>query len=297
MSVKHLRTLVAIADHRTFSEAAISMCLTHAAVSQHVSSLEEEIGVPLFDRTRRTPVLNATGLALVQRARTLLQDYDSLYPSVLGKDKATGVLQFGVMPTVLSTLAPKAILKLRASCPGLRLQIRPGLTAQLLTSIERSQLDAAIVTLPPVLPDSLQFEHVADEPLMLIASQDLASDDVLDLLRTQPFIRFNREAVVGAQIEAWLRSKHVDVMETMELSGLDSIASMVYANIGVSIVPRPCAAPANALPLRWLPLDVETPHRRVVLVSRKNTPHAWALDEVLAACLAARDGDGRAPDE
>ncbi len=292
MSVKHLRTLVAIADHRTFSDAADSLCLTHAAVSQHVSALEEEIGVALFDRSRRTPVLNATGRALVQRARTLLRDYDSLYASVLGRDMASGDLQVGVLPTVLSTLAPRAILRLRESCPGLRLQIRPGLTAPLLTAIERAQLDGAVVTLPPNPPESLKFEPIADEPLMLIASEQLAGDNVMDLLQSQPFIRFNRDAVVGTMIEGWLQANHVNVRETMELSSLDSITSMVFANIGVSIVPRPSARPFNPLPLRWLPLDDRTPSRGLALAYRRTTSNAWALDEVLAAFRASCDDSG-----
>ena len=295
MSVKHLRTLVAIADNRTFSEAADSVCLTHAAVSQHVRTLEQEIGVPLFDRSRRTPVLNRTGRDLVQRARMILQDYDSLFPSVLGLHKASGELQVGVIPTVLSTLAPKAILALRASCPGLRLQLRPGLTAPLLTAIERAQLDGAVVTRPPVLPETLVFHEIAEEPLMLIASQALAGEDVIALLETQPFIRFNRDAVVGAQIESWLQRRRVKVQETMELSGLDSIASMVFANIGVSIVPRPCAPAFNPLPLRWLPLDAPTPTRSLGLVHRRATAHAWALEEVLSAFRASRAPDPPAP--
>lgn len=289
MSLKHLRTLIAIADHRTFSEAADSICLTHAAVSQHVSSLEEEMGVPLFDRVRRTPVLNATGRALVQRARVLLRDYDELYSSVLGRDRMSAELVIGAIPTVLTGLAPKAILRLRQTCPGLKLQIKPGLTSQLITAIERSQLDAAIVTQPPTLPATLTFQKIADEPLMLITSQETESSDVKELLNTQPFIRFNRDAVVGAQIEAWLQSERISVNEAMELSGLDSIATMVHANIGVSIVPKPFAAPFNPLPLKWMPLENGTPSRCLGLVHRQNTPHAWALEEIRKACGTAGD--------
>ena len=62
---------------------------------------------------------------------------------------------------------------------------------------------------------------------------------------------------------------------------------MVHADIGVSIVPRPCVMPQNHLPLRWLPLATDNPERELGLAYRTDTPKSVVIDEVHAAFLNA----------
>lgn len=282
---------MAIADHRTFSEAAESVFLTHAAVSQHMSALEAELGVDLFDRSKRTPVLNATGRALVDRSRKLLREYDGLLPSVLGQDQFVGDFILGAVPTTLTGLAPRAITRLKETFPDLRLLIRPGLTRALMVALERHQFDAVLITQPFDLPPQLRFRPIAEEPLQLIASLNTASSDPAELVATHPFIRFSRDAIVGTLIDEWLQKNNLKVSEAMELENLDAISSMVHADIGVSIVPRTCVPPFNPLPLKWLDLDAPAPRRVLGLAHHADTPKTPAVEAVITALTEAVQGD------
>ena len=197
-----LRTLIAIEQNRTFSAAAESVFVTHAAVSQQMKTLEAEWGVAIFDRSRRTPELTPVGRALAARARKVVADYDNLVPSVLGRDGLIGELMLGIVPTTLTGLIPLTVASLKTSCPSLHVHLQPGLTNDLILQLERGKIDAAIITRPAHVPQGQIWHDIAEEELQLLASDKTKSDDPIELLRDNPFIRFSRNAVVGSMIES-----------------------------------------------------------------------------------------------
>ncbi|MEO0761917.1 MAG: LysR substrate-binding domain-containing protein, partial [Pseudomonadota bacterium] len=272
MSIRMLRTLIAVEEHRTFSAAADAVFVTHAAVSQQMRALEAEWGVALFDRSRRTPELTPLGRALVTRAREVVRAYDALVPSVMGEEGLGGELSLGAVPTTLTGLAPLAMALLRARAPALHVRLFPGLTIALVAQVARGRLDAAVISHPGALPRDLEAVEVAEEPLELIAAAGAEGADPLALIRSRPFIRFNRDAVVGGMVEGWLQAHGLEVDECMELEELEAISSMVFANLGVSIVPRRTVTTMNPLALTRLSLGPEAPVRRLALISRRDTP-------------------------
>ena len=290
MSIRNLRTLVAIADHGSFGAAGQAVHVTHAAVSQQMKALEAELGIALFDRQSRPPCLTPVGKRLVARARTLIEDYDRLVPSVLEDDGLTGTLRLGALRTTLTGLAPQAFARLQARYPSLSLRIHPGLTQSLLIELERDALDVALVTKPYLLPSSLAFREITQEPLQLIVSAQETTQDPISLIKSRPYIRFNRNAVVGSLIENWLNARGLRVHETMELDSLEAIESMVVAGLGVSIVPRASfTAQANSATqanVAYLGLGADAPVRVLGLAYRKDQLKSHAVDEVFAAFQA-----------
>ncbi len=284
MTIRVLRTLIAIADHGTFSAAADAVFVTHAAVSQQMRALEEEWQVAIFDRSTRTPVLTPIGRALLVKAREVVRAYDDIVPSVLGDDGLKGDFRLGALPTSLTGLVPLAAAMLKRTCPELRVGLFPGLSIPLIHQVERNALDGALVARPELLAAELDWLPVADEELFLICSQRVRGDDPIAILKRHPFIRFSRHAVVGAMIERWLQARQIKVDDTMELGGLEAIYSMVLADLGVSIVPEPCVKLANPPLLRRLPLATEGgPARHLGLVIRRDSTKGRVVREIAAA--------------
>lgn len=283
MSIRLLKTLVAIADYKTFSAAAAAVHVTHAAVSQQMRQLEANLDVTLFDRSTRTPRLTPMAQAIVARSRTIIDSYDNLLPSVMEDDGLSGEITIGAVPTSLTGITPRAMAVLRHRFPDLRVRIRPGLTTPLLADIDRGVIDAALVSRPPLLPVGLTFHELAAEPLELLAAAEERCDDPLRLLTERPFIRFNRDAVVGTLIENWIQSKGIRVTESMELDSLEAISSMVCANLGVSIVPRRSVPPHEVIPVRCLQLGPDAPVRSLGLAWRKDRFRTAVIDALLLA--------------
>ena len=287
MSIRMLRTLIAVANNPTFSDAAAEVFITHAAVSQQMKTLEREWGIALFDRTKRTPGLTPIGRAVVARARDVVKAYDDIVPSVLGGDGVRGEIALGALPTSLTGLAPLSIHLLKERFPHLHVRVTPGLTLHLLAEIERGRLDAAIISRPVSIPGSVAIRPIAEEPMQLLVSRGMTGGQPIDLIARNPFIRFNRNAVVGQLIENWLRAKNIRVNETMELDSLEAIASMVAANLGVSIVPATCVASPNPMPVGRISFGPDAPMRQLVLACRADNPRVQVLDVVHEAILEA----------
>lgn len=155
MSIRMLRTLIAVANHGTFSAAVDDVFVTHAAVSQQMRSLEDEWRVSLFDRTNRTPKLTPTGIALLAKAREVVRAYDDIVPSVLGDDGLRGRFVLGAVPTSVTRLVPFATALLKDKFSRLQVRLYPGLSIHLIHQVERGVLDAAVVSKPSVVPRGL----------------------------------------------------------------------------------------------------------------------------------------------
>ncbi len=287
MSIRQLRTLLAIQDHGSFSAAAAACHVTHAAVSQQMKALETLWGVALFDRKGRRPELTPTGRALAAKADEIIRAYDGILASVIGDQGFQGEFVLGAVPTTLTGLVPLALSLLRQRHADLRVTIYPGLSRQLMQQLDRGAIDAAIITRPDLLPQGLACLDIAAEPMQLLAPPQTDSDDPIELLRTRPFIRFDRNAIFGQMVEGWLQKHKITVRDSMELEGLEAISSMVMANLGVSIVPKRCVRNMNPLPVKRLVLSGNPPARQLGLAYRDGTPKLSVIKAGETALLDA----------
>jgi len=287
MSIRALRTLTTVHQHGSFRAAAEVEGLTPAAVSQQMRNLETSWNLPIFDRSQRTPQLTETGLSLVGEASALVSAYDNLADLVRESDELSGELILGAVPTTLTGLVPLALSQLKIQHPGIRVRIVPGLSNQLLLQLERGQIHAAVTSRPDVISPSLNFSEIAKEDLVLLVAQSTEALPPEELLRTQPFIRFNRDAVVGRQIEVWLQKNGILVRDAMELEGLEAISSMVAAELGISIVPQRCILEGHRLPLKTISLGNDRPKRVLGLVSQVGSSRTSIIKATNEALITA----------
>ena len=292
MSIRLLKTLIAVSEHKTFGAAADHIFITHAAVSQQMKTLEENLQVKIFDRSSRTPELTHLGIQLVEKAKLLITDYENLVPSIIGDDIFNGELRLGVVPTSLTSLTPIAISHLRKLHTNLRIKIVPNTTNNLVLDLSRNNLDAAVLSFTSLFPADLSFRPIADESLQLITSLQNDQIDPIDILSNNPYIRFNREAVVGSMIEHWLLLNSVNVNEVMELHSLEAISSMVSADLGVSIIPQPCISSQYKIPLRTISLEKYVTDgmelkRKLGIAYKSTNPKLRAIEKIYECLLTA----------
>ena len=279
MSIRNLRTLVAIKDQGSFAAASEALGLTHSAVSMQVKMLEETYGARLFDRSERPPRLTEPGDALIQHAREVLALYDGL-AGVIGTDSAIhGVLKVGVIPTALTGIAPRILAELRRVYPSLQIQLSSAMSGDLLDMVRRNELDVALQSEPTRVPKDLEWTRVLQQKVVVVAPPRLRARRDVEVLSAWPYIRFNRRSWVAPLIAGALRERGLDLEQSMELDSLEAIYMMVQAGLGVSIIPDSGPFSPFRPDVRILPFGPPQIERWIGFLSKK----APLKDKTIAA--------------
>ena len=273
MGIRHLRTLLQISETGSFQAAAERMGLTHSAVSMQMKALEEELQSELFDRTRRPPDINPTGLRLLEKAQEIINLYDSLSEAGSKSEDLSGLLRLGAIPSATTSFLPEALAKLGQKHPRFQVRLESGLSTELTRELLQGKLDCIIITQVQRLEDTLKATVLRKERLVVIAQKNKKNEDIarakdgdLALLTHLPFVRFNHLTGVGRVIEQNLRIRHTNLREAMELDSLEAIQRMVSKGLGAAIIPESSLADENDLLVR--PFGVPAVTRTVSLVEK-----------------------------
>ena len=145
LRMRHLRLLVAIDEQRTLHRAAARVAMTQPAATRLLGELERQLGLRLFDRSPRGMTPTAYGRALVRHAHSVLATLgharDELAALRQGVD---GLVRVGVLLVAASVLVPEAVIRFKARHPRLTVQLRDGMSAELVAALRRGELDLIV---------------------------------------------------------------------------------------------------------------------------------------------------------
>ncbi|MGE1153301.1 LysR family transcriptional regulator [Pseudomonas kitaguniensis] len=282
--IRELKTFICVAQRGTFAAAGQQVGLTQSAVSAQIKSLEEALGVKLFDRTGRSATINSAG----QRAIPLAEEILRLFGRMGAADSANdfhGALRIGAIGTVQTGILPQALVALKSQAPFIETNLVPGVSLNLLSQVDAGELDLAIMIKPPFsLPKDLHAEVIAREAFVLITAKDVVGDDPLAILAEQPFVRYDRGSFGGRLVTQFLKQQKIHVHQALELDELDAIVKMVRSGLGVSLVPKAGLWLEHADNVRVLELRKLTFFREIVLVSKYRQKHS-PLFNIFRACV------------
>ncbi|HEY4296873.1 MAG TPA: LysR substrate-binding domain-containing protein [Paraburkholderia sp.] len=288
MDIEFLRNLLLVVDSGSMAEAARRVGVTPAAVAQQMRALERELGVALFVRAGRTVTPTEAGYRVIERARGLVREFSELKAFALEGEDA-GELRIGTITTALLSLLPDVLSRFAAAFPQAKVLIRAGTSMELYETLQRGDLDVA-VCLHPVfaLPKAYDWHLLREEPIVVLAPSRLAGEDPHELLRREPFIRYDRSLGGGKQADQYLRAAKIVPHELFELNALMAIAMMVDRGLGVSLTPDVVSPLMASLDIVKLALPVQTEPRRFGVLWHRASPRGRLIggflrcaDEVL----------------
>jgi LysR family carnitine catabolism transcriptional activator len=284
ISAHVLRAFLALAHARHFTRAAERCNLSQSAFSQLIQRLEEEVGAPLFNRTTRNVTLTAEGELFADRAQRLLADIEASFADL--KDRAAGRKGracVAALPSLAANVLPPIFAAYRRQFPGVTLEVFDGLSDRCLEYLRDGRVDFALTAPGPRLAE-FESRLLLSEGFYLVCRRDHAlaarRKVLVEDLAGLEFIHLARVSSVRQHLELALGPGSVR-HSGFEVEQLATVAGLVAAGLGVSVVPELTLFQFKRPELAAIPMEHKNLARPIFVVKRQDMALSPPADRLL----------------
>ena len=248
MELRQLEYFTAVAAELNFSRAAERIHVVQSALSAAVAKLEKELGVALFDRSKRQIVLTAAGEVFLDHAREAIHAAHRARSSVEDyRAQLTGTVTLGILMSWGTLNLPAALQQFRRINPLVKVHLRQSLTgsAAHLAAIADGQMDLALVSIQSSPSALVALRELTREPMVLVceASHPLAGRARLQLadLDGQDLIQFPVGWGIRQRLDAGFAAAGVRPVNAYEVADYAIAAELVRHRLATTILPTSAA--------------------------------------------------------
>jgi|KBSSwiStaDraftv2_1062776.scaffolds.fasta_scaffold341105_2 DNA-binding transcriptional LysR family regulator len=250
MELRHLRYFIGVAEALSFTKAARALRVAQPALSRQIHQLEEEVGVALFERTRRGTTLTAAGRAFLAESRSLLRQSEEAVRVAqrTGTDQA-GSLDLGYVWGLFHTRVPEIVAQFRRHHPDVGVNLFDLTATEQASALASGRLDAGFIG----LADEAEAAGLAKQKVgscQFVAALPAAHRNAkrrtlrLALLAQDFFITISEKNYPGASRQARLACERAGfrprILQAAERG--HTILSLVAGGCGVALLPEPLRA-------------------------------------------------------
>ena len=294
MTLQQLEYILAVARYGHFGRAAEACNVTQPTLSAMIGKLEEEIGAKLFDRNRQPICPTPVGERVVQQAREVLEQADSIKDIILEeKQSLGGVFRVGILPTIAPYLLPRFFPQMMKKYPTLDIRVREMKTYQIKDALLQGDIDAGILATIEGLEEYEQTTLFYEKYIGYVSREDALFKK--EMIRT---------ADVAASRELWLldeghcfrdqmvRFCQMKSSQTSQLAynlgSMETFMRMVESGMGITFIPE-LAEMQLSEPQKELvrPFAIPVPTRELILITNKNFIRQTLLETVVKEIQAS----------
>lgn len=277
--LRHIRYLLAVAEHGNFTRAAQALHVSQPALSQQIKQLEASMGVLLFDRSGRSIVPTDAGRVYLEHARRSLRELEAGRRAVMDvSDLSRGQLRLGVTPTFTEYLVAPLIDRFNALHPGVGITLTEMSLEQIIDALINDALDLAIGFTADHGAE-IDSQPLFDERLCLVtADPHLDGQAPLTLadLQTLRFALLAPGFATRMAVDAWCQKQRFAPNIALEANSIAILLKVVKQGRMATILPD--AIVREQSELRELETTHLLPSRTAALLRRKNGYQSVAAD-------------------
>ena len=244
MDLRQLRSLLTIVEEGQFTRAAQRLGIAQSSLSAQIRGLEQELGLPVLDRTTRRVTVTGAGASLLATARSVLAEIDAVTAEL---QRQSGLLSGRLIIGMTPTPGPVDVVGLLADFhrlhPSIELSVREDLSVNLAAALREDQIDIGILTVSePDDTSGLEVDPLATERLVAVlpVGHRLAGLESLtvDQLRDESFVISPPGATIRSALLRTARDAGFRPRIAFESRETNRIRALVAAGLGVGILPR-----------------------------------------------------------
>ncbi|MBL56274.1 MAG: DNA-binding transcriptional regulator OxyR [Flavobacteriales bacterium] len=293
MTITQLQYIIAVDTHRHFARAAESCFVTQPTLSMQIHKLEEELGVTIFDRSRKPLQPTDIGTQILEQARIVISEEKRIDEIIQQhKGEIAGDFKLAIIPTVASTLLPRFLKCFISQYPKVNLQIEELQTKVILERLKNGLLDAAILA-TPLNHDGIMEKPLYYEPFMgftpmghrlfkekFLDNTDLNPDDILLLHEGHCF----RDSVINL-CGSLFDKKNTDGVK-LESGSFETLVKLSKQGFGMTLVPylKSIELKESEPPGTIKPFSRPQPTREISIIHHR-THLKISIIEALGKCI------------
>ncbi|MDQ6847923.1 MAG: LysR substrate-binding domain-containing protein [Candidatus Dormibacteraeota bacterium] len=257
-----LRTFLEVARVEHLGRASESLQADPSTVSRKIARLEQEIGVPLFERIGRSIRLTQAGKRFVGRAERLLSDLREAVADAEGAVSAeSGEVRVGFLHTVGARWLPQKLARFLQAHPGVRFILEEGTTAEVASGVLAGDFDLGILGPPPVNTPDLETVPLFRERVAVVVpvGHHLSgrTSAALSDLADEPLILPRSRSGLRKIIDDAFAAQGLTTKVAYEGNDFSIVQGLVEAGLGITLMPMPLPSASgrvNVIPLRDPPI-------------------------------------------
>jgi DNA-binding transcriptional LysR family regulator len=260
VELRHLEYFVAVAAELNFSRAAQRIHVVQSALSASVGRLEKELGVELFDRSKRQIALTAAGEVFLEHARDVMHTANRARTSVdVFRDQLTGTVTLGTLMSWGTLNLPAVLEEFRAANPLVTVRLRQSVTGSAghLTAIADGHMDLALVSITEAGSQLVTLRELMREPMLFVceASHPLAQRRRVELadLDGYELIQFPPGWGIRQRLDKGFAAAAVHPISAYEVADYAITAELIRHRLAATVLPASVAGrfpDLRAIPIR-----------------------------------------------
>lgn len=270
VEIRHLHYFMAVCEELHFTKAAEKLGISQPTLSQQIRVLEDELGMPLFDRIGKKIVVTEAGSLLFSYATEMLTTLQNVKDAINDlQELQRGQISVGIMPSDLDYRITQLVIDFHQKFPKVKLKILASI--DIMRQVLENEVDIGIGT--NVEPDDrLVIIPLRREEYVLTVSQEhpLANQTAITIaeLKGLPMVMYP-EGFFGREIVEEAVKKHgFQLHSILETSSVTSIMNLVRANIGATVQPYHLIQQINDPTLCSIRISDEAPSRSLSIIYR-----------------------------